>query len=576
MHDQKSEKDAPRGNDSARRPRHHLGHDGLTYFKALIGGPPQGWTVEKVALRGPALDFSLVKASNRLELHLTRDSAAGIRLSARGDRKDLPDDERLLMDAISAGLAKTGFADLLARLNRDALLYSDSDGGSVPSRFECYYRVVNHTPHFWKFVYPEVRFLEQEVRFGARYAQISHATLECNLNNPRLEVAPLRFFADDTRPRAKEGSYSYTDTDIGEADVVGGRTQEILGRTLERVAREEKPAFIHLKTTCLPELVGDTPIPFVARIEKELGVPVLWTSKTHNSGPVYEAMVERLLGEVPFASVRDPKAVLLAGLSSEEGQAEAVELCRKLGLRVVGTLFPNLDFRESPEIGVASAVIWYNPVGWAKISDDVFLRRGLRVVRYHPPFGLSGTRGWISRIVSVLGLPASADAEALSMEPLKAELEALSLECRRRTVALAGDMADIELLTSSGRAFGFSVAGMLCDLGFNVRCLVWSPKPGATANALRRPKAPLGAGTIEFIPFSSSAQLDRALGRGIDLVFSHFNHDPRLEAHGLQGFNDNAFAPGLEGLIRTGRGLLMKCAARPFPRHRAHLTPWKI
>lgn len=576
MLDKKPENDAPRGNDSARRPRHHLGQDGLVYFAGLIGGPPLDWALEKVALRGPALDFSLVKASRRVELQITRDTAGGTRLSSRGRREDLTDDERALMDAVSSGLARTGFADLLARLNRDALLYSDSDGGSVPSRFERYYRVVDHTPQFWKFVYPEVRFLEQEVRFGARYAQISHATLECNLNNPRLEVAPLRFFADDCRPRSKEGSYSYTDTNIGEADVVGGRTQEILGRTLERVAREEKPAFIHLKTTCLPELVGDTPIPFVARIEKELGVPVLWTSKTHNSGPVYEAMVERLLGEVEFLPVRDPKAVLLAGLPSEEAQTEAVELCRKMGLRVVGTVFPNLDFRAFPEIGSASAVIWYNPVGWAKISDGVFLRRGLRVVRYHPPFGLTGTRAWIARILSVLGLPPSADAEALSAEPVLASLEALVPQCRRRTVALVGDTADIELLASQGRAFGFSVAGMLCDLGFNVRCLVWSPAAGASARALRRPKAARGNGTIEFVPFSSRARLDRILARGTDLVFTHFNHDPRLEAHGLLGFNDNAFEPGLGGLIRTGRGLLTKCAARPFPRHRGCLTPWKI
>lgn len=571
MPDKKSENDGPRCNDSARRPRHSLGHDGLAYFRDLIGGPPLGWTLETAALRGPALEFSLVDKSRRLELRAERDAAGGTRLSSRGRRASLAAEDLAVMDAVSAGLARTGFADLLARLNRDALLYSDSDGGSVPSRFERYYRVVDHTPRFWKFVYPEVRFLEQEVRFGARYAQISHATRECNLNNPQLEVASLRFFADDARPRSKEGSYSYTDTDIGEADVVGGRTQEILGRTLERVAREEKPAFIHLKTTCLPELVGDTPIPFIARIERELGVPVLWTSKTHNSGPVYEAMVERLLGAVEFAEVRDPKAVLLAGLPSEAAQKEAESLCRSLGLRVVGTVFPNLDFRGYPEIGTAAAVVWYDPVGWAKIEDGVFLRRGLRVVRYHPPFGLSGLKGWLARVASVLGLPADAAAP-----PPSAALEALASECRLRTVALVGDTADIELLASQGRAFGFSAAGLLCDLGFNVRCLVWSPEAGASARALRRPKAPRGGGTIEFVPFSTRARLDRLLGRGIDLVFTHFNHDPRLEAHGLRGFNDNAFEPGLEGLIRTGRGLLMKCAARPFPRHRACLTPWRL
>lgn len=565
MFDHKNKNDPPRCNDSASAPRRRLGRDGLLYFNDVIGGPPLGWSVETAALRGPALEMSLVKGSRRTELHIGRGASGGVRVTARGDLNGLPEEERGLLDGVASALAGTAFAELLARLNRDALLYCDADGGSPASRFESYYRAVDHGARWWKFVYPEARFLEQEVRFGARYAQISHATLECNLNNPRLEVASLRFFAGDERPAAKEGRYSYTDTDIGEADVVGGRTQELLGRVLERVAREEKPAFIHLKTTCLPELVGDTPIPFIARLEKEHGVPVLWTSKTHDSGRAYEAMIERMLAAAPLSGARDPRAVVLAGLPSARARAEAERMLRGLGLRVVGEAFPNLDFAAFPEIGSAGAVVWYDPVGWAKISDDVFLRRGLKVVRWHPPYGAAGARSWLARVASVLGLQAPAEA------PDPAGLAELTGACRARTVALAGDPADIELLASQGRAFGFSVAGLLCELGFNVRCLVWSPGGGAPARALRRARAPRGAGTIAFEPFSTRAGLDRLLGRA-DLVFTHFNHDPRLEARGLRGFNDRAFEPGLEGLARTGRALLARCAARPFPRHRAHLA----
>ncbi|MBI2387158.1 MAG: hypothetical protein HYV14_14295 [Elusimicrobia bacterium] len=549
-------------------PRHRLGLDGLLHLKGILGGPPAGWELEQAFLRGTEVELVLAKDRRRLDLRIVRDAGGRARLGTDGRGGEPAGDERAVTGAIAAGLAGEGFAELLARLNRDALLYSDPGGDSVPSRFETYFRAVDHGSRFWKFVHPDVRFLEQDVRFGARYAQISHATLECNANNPRLEVAPLRFFAEDG-PRAAEGDFSYTDTDIGEADVVGGRTQEILGRVLERVAREEKPAFIHLKTTCLPELVGDTPAPFIERIERELGVPVLWTSKTRNSGPVYEALVDRLLDEVEFAPARDPKAVILAGLPSEAAAKEAAGLCRGLGLRVVGALFPNLDVRSFPEIGAAGAVVWYDPVGWAKIEDGVFLRRGLRVVRHHPPFGLAGTRAWLARVVSVLGLDAPAEVPAAAA----AGLEALIPRCRARTAALIGDAADLELLASRGRTFGFSTAGLLCELGFRVRCLVWSPAPSAAA-ALRRPPEAKGAGSIEFVPFSTRAGLDRLLRRGVDLAFTHFNHDPRLEAHGLPGFNDNVFEPGPAGLLRSACRLLLKCESRPFARHRACLAPW--
>ena len=286
---------------ASRPPRHSLGKDGLEYFSGLIGGPPSDWELEKAALRGLEVEFSLVKGPRRLELIVTRERGGGLRFSTRAPREDFSQEELQLIQTISAGASATSFADLLSRLMHDTLLYCDPKGSGVPSRFESYYRLVDHSSDFWKFVYPQARFLEQEVSFGARYFQVSHATLECRLNNPLLAVGPLRLFADDKRVRS-DGDYGYVDTAITEADVVGGRTQDILGRMLEGVAREEKPAFIHLKTTCLPELIGDNPAPVIKRIEAELGVPELWTSKTHAPGPAYEDMVEKMIGRTQSAA----------------------------------------------------------------------------------------------------------------------------------------------------------------------------------------------------------------------------------------------------------------------------------
>ncbi|OGR47826.1 MAG: hypothetical protein A2X40_04060 [Elusimicrobia bacterium GWC2_65_9] len=560
--------------DEPRSPRHRLGKDGLEYFSGLIGGPPFDWELEKAALKGLEVEFSLVKGPRRLEWSIKLDRTGGLLFSSRAPSEELSQEELLLVRTMAEGASATRFADLLARLKRDSLLYSDPQGSCVASRFETYYRRVDHSPDFWKFVYPQARFLEQEVSFGARYFQVSHATLECRLNNPLLAIGLLRLFADDNRVRS-DGDYGYVDTSITEADVVGGRTQEILGRTLERVARDEKPAFIHLKTTCLPELIGDNPKPFIDRIEGELGVPVLWTSKTHAPGPAYEDMIEKMIAGTRSSAKVDPRAVLLAGVPTAAAGREAGALCEALGLRVVGTLFPNLDFDKAPAMGAAGAVVWLNPVGWEKIEDGVFLRRGLRVVRYHPPYGHCGTRGWLERVSSVLGLEGDARVFESAQEERADAFAALGRECRRRTVALIGDRIDIGLFASVGSIFGFSVAGLLCDLGFNVRCLVWSAEDGGRARSLRRPKTASGQGTIEFDSFSSRDELDRALGRGIDLVFSHFNHDPRLEAHALPGFTEQVFEPGLDGLLRTGRRLLTKCEARPFPRHRAYLKPWQ-
>lgn len=554
--------------------RLQLGRDGLAFLKELLGGPPAGWALEKAAFSSAAVEFSLVLGPRRLEFEIApepRRGASGGELGARlrCRREDLVAGEAELARTLSAGLAAARFDELLARLRRDALLYCDPDGGRVPSRLERYYRVVDHSPDFWKFVYPQWRCLEEKVNLGAHWARVNYATLECRLANPDPQAPSLRFFAGEGEDGAEDGCAS-VEADITEADVVGGRTQALLGRTLDDAARRGSPAYIHLNTTCMPELLGDTPVPFMGRVESELGVPVFWTSKTRPGGPLYSAWIEKLLDETRFAPVRDPRAVLLAGVPSPAAREQAEELLAGLGVRVLGTLYPDLDFRRTPAMREASAVVWLDPVGWESISDAPFLRHGLAVVRHHPPFGLAGAKAWLERVASVLGLDGADAAFAKAFAARAGSLDALRARCRRRTVALIGDTADLELLVARRRALGFSAAALLGELGFDVRCLVHGPAKDAAR--LRRPRTPSGAGTIEFVPFSSKAGLGRLLARGVDLVFSHLNHDPRLEARGLLGFTEAAFEPGLDGLLRSGERLLARCEARPFPRHRAHLA----
>lgn len=547
-------------------PRRPLGLDGLARLKALLGGPPPGWTLERAALAPRAVEFSLVGGSRRLELFLAPGPARACALGLRGSREGLAAEEKALLDALGAAAAAADFVALAAELRRDALLYSDPDGSRVPSRMDGYFRRNDHREDFWKFVHPQWRCLEEKVVLGAHWTRINYSTLECRLSNPNPETPSLRFFADELPDRGEDGCRS-VEAVMTEADVVGGRTQQTLGRVLEDAARDGKPAFIHLNTTCMPELLGDTPVPFLSRVEGELGVPVFWTSKTRPGGPIYAAWIDRLLGEAPLDGARDPRAVLLAGIPSPAARAEAEEMLGALGLRVVAGVLPSLDFRGAPDMGAAGAAVWLDPVGWETVADDAFLRRGLAVVRTHPPYGAEGSRAWMERVAAVLGLGSAEAAWARVSAPRAAALEALRAEARTRTVILAGDAADVGLLTSSGRALGFSVAGLLCELGFRVRCLV----RGAGAGARRARKAS-GAGTVEFVPFATRTELDRELARGADLVFTHVNHDRRLRAHGLLGFTEAAFEPGPDGLLRSGRRLLAKCRARPFARYRASLA----
>ncbi len=333
-----------------------------------------------------------------------------------------------------------------------------------------------------------------------------------------------------------------------------------LSEAFDRAASLQ-PQVVHLMTTCLPELIGDDPRPLLRRIEQEGHAAVCWSSKTRDPAQSFDQLISRKLQELSLGKVRDPNAVILAGIPSVQAAQEAASLLAELGLKVVGELFPKIALRESDQQPGASAVVWLNPVGWEKLSNDPFLNAGLAVVRYHPPFGCAGTQLWLQRVCEVLGRDSSClrGIEAKHQQAFGT----LRAQCVTRRIALVGDRADLEVLVSRGRSMGMSVASVLCDLGFRVACFVYDPCPVA---ALRQPPRATGAGSLEFVPFSTAQQLDELLACDVDAAFTHFSHDPRLEAFGIPGFCEDTFEPGYLGMVRTGNRILHKMQTRAFPR----------
>ncbi|MBI5883205.1 MAG: hypothetical protein HZB91_08880 [Elusimicrobia bacterium] len=387
-------------------------------------------------------------------------------------------------------------------------------------------------------------------------------------------MASLRLFADERRPSPRRNS-SYYDTDLGEREVVEGRTLAVLASKLREAAARDRPAIIHLMTTCLPELVGDDPRPVMKRLEREFGVKVVWTSKTRDPGVSFNDVLSGIVAGIRFAKKRGPGTVILAGAPDDAAHREMTRLLGTVGLKVAGSMFPDLDSRKMRGGRKAGALVWVSPVGWEKISDAHFIRNGLKVVRFHPPYGIRGTVEWLGRVCSVLGRDPSLAACAAA--PHSRALAALRRECRERTVALIGDQADLSAMVQRGQPMGFSVAAVLSEMGFRVRCLVldpdgkaqwWGAGGGGTATA----PGDAGSGSVEFLRFSTSAELDRLLAGGVDLAFTHFNHDPRLAARGVAGFCEEAFEVGVEGFLASGRRLLRRCRTRPFPRHRRFLA----
>ena len=566
------------------------GPPGVDVVSRLLEGE-DGIGVGAVSSDGTVVRVSIRAGSGEVDIELGDPGAGGRffltteRLGLRyGTHRGLDRPDLVATRAFDR-LKAVDFGELLARLRacqpRGEPFSPGGPSGpgraapaAVPSRLDRFYRRVDRSGDWFKFSWPERAFLDSQVEFPGDPVRIQHGTLECGVNGPMTGIASLRYFAGRDRMNARpgkgpQGSARYVSTVISQEDVLAGRTFALLRDTMIHVVEQDRPSCLNLSTTCLPELIGDNPTALIREVEQRFGTQVFWTSKTRNPGDSYQAWLRRTLEATPFSADRDDRLVVVAGLLNPEDRIEAERLLSAAGIAVAGHLLPSLGVADIEGLPRVRALVWGNPNGWHSVGDEVF-RGALEVVRSDPPMGLKGTAEWLSHVAAALGLSGAGPAVEEMMRDCERSLEPIRREAGALSVGLIGDRADLDLLLRK-EFLGYSVGFLLCEIGFNVKCLVYDPDGSSD---LARPATPVAAGTVEFVPFDSRPALDRLIADRVDLAFSHLTDDPRLSAHGVRGFCEGVFDLGLTGLLRAGRRLLDTARLRWPTGHRKHLTGW--
>jgi len=475
-----------------------------------------------------------------------------------------------LVNEVFQRFSRLDFATLAAAMAR--VLREDPAGARIEwgvragaGRLDRFHNRPDRCDAWFRFCYPEPLYLDSIVEMPEGTAWVQHCTRECEFTTPRVNFPELRTFSGRNWTNATADSEVHIPTDLREEHVLGGHTLDRLRDVMHEVSRRPGVRTIRLSTTCLPELIGDDPTPIIREVESTRGVRTFWTSKTRDPADSFRAWFRRSLAAIPFREPRDPDLVILAGLVDPRHRREVAALLQAAGMRVAGFLLPPVALDSISCIERVRAVVWGNPIGWQ--AHDESLSRAFEVVRARPPFGVRGTLAWMNAVLSQLGLAGRSFERNPLRESLDAACDALRGDCSGLIAGLIGDRDDLDSLLRP-QVFGFSVAEVLLEMGFGVQCLVHDPdRPDGT---------PLPAGDRErlsFVTFRSPAGLDRLLQR-LDLAFSHFRYDPRLAAHGLAGFCEDDFEPGIEGFLRTGRRLAARARGRWDPRYRRHLPRW--
>lgn len=540
----------------------------LAFFREALGDVAGDWQVAAarsdehivaLTLRGPegTLELELHHSGDARDVFLCHEGKLGLVIAGAPPGPAA----QAVAQRVFARLAPFGFGALASLPTGAAGGFDDADPTTrfyLNARMQTFHRRWRQSEAWWKFYVPQPgEFQVQELL--DHVAVLHHATLECKLSAAGHTLPALGLFADAHRTRAGRRNVKI-DTYLTEADVTAGRTSALLHDALEQAIAHEGIRHVVLMTTCLPDLIGDNPLPFLRRLERERGVHVHWSSKTMEQRTSVEPLLASVVNSIGFREPRDPRHVVLGGQLAAAAQAElAGYLDELLGLEVRGALLPLVDPERSEHVRSASWFVWVDPRGFSD-GIDRSLSSALRVLRPRPPFGLEGVAAWLGELAAATGgTLAESDARAHLATRHGVALAELRGACAGARVALVGDLTDLAMLSTRTAYSSFPPGPLLLELGFPVRYALYEPEGRGGGAAYLEARVP-GA---EVCPFRTPGELDELLA-DVSLAWSDFRYDPRLSRRGIRALRDDDFEPGVEGLLRTGRRLLARTRWAPF------------
>jgi len=323
-------------------------------------------------------------------------------------------------------------------------------------------------------------------------------------------------------------------TNLDEADIVTGRSAERLAQCLAALARERRPRFILLLTSC-PVIVAHDPFREVAgRAEAETGVPVAAVA-THGLGHFAQAQIVDLFARTlvetaeraGMAANGKASGVRLLGFpevlfdDGRGGAGEAARLLGETGVENVRSVGVGSAAEEWAELPAAKAVVVPDRALFAGLLARLEAR-GARILEAAPPIGIEASLSFYLAIASLLG---NEQGQALAQAA-----RALEAEARKAVEFRRADLDNLKVGYGLGMFVDFNPATLasdglaearaLADYGVAVEYLIQGvTAPEKLAEARRRIAAAVGDAPCHGV--RDIATLDDLVAkRGLSLILA--------------------------------------------------------
>ncbi len=370
---------------------------------------------------------------------------------------------------------------------------------------------------------------------------IWHQDLECSFATPDFHGSQVSFFNFPWPRRARAGHEAQEAcadlmTDLRDLDVIHGGSRR-LEEALKAAAGAKGISAVVVHSTCVPTVIGDDAEAVLARAQRRLKVPILYTNPAANQErDAARILFQRALGRA--RARRRKRCVNLVGFPPGPPRDELARLLAETGLEVNAWAMPEMSLAAAGRFLAAELQVFYPNSAYRRTYQEVFEPLPIQSLFPQAPYGVEGTRRWLMAIAGRYGLARRARAAfERSLRPLSGEWDLCRREALKHRLAFVVDSRQVGRLTDPSRLWGVPALGLLREMGFGVEVLYYGP--GARGSLLG---------------FSTPAELEARLKEGnFEAVYSEYFFDRRLTKAGKAQFSLAFFETGLSGALRTLR-----------------------
>ena len=387
--------------------------------------------------------------------------------------------------------------------------------------------------------------------------QIWHQDLECSYAGPKWSAREPGFFnfpwirrerRGDRRPEGGEQGENARMpmsrmTDLRDQDVIHGGEAKLREALEEGLRGAPGIEAVVVQSTCVPTVIGDDVPKTLRAFAERAGVPMIDSNAAANQQvDVGRLILDRVRAEPGYGKdAVVPTSVNLVGFPEGADMDELAALLESAGVRVNARVMPRLGLDQARRLPRAAAQVFLPHAAYEPVYAGVFRTLPAPAHAFPAPFGVAGSRRWLSSVAGLFGR--AAEAEGRFDEAFAARRErwdALRREAEGRRLAFVAGRESLARLSDAGLFWGVPVLRMLREMGFGVEVLLHGAEDRGPLKGFKTPE-----------------DLARLLAAGAyDAVYSEYFFDERLVKAGIAQFSLSFFEPGPGGAAATLERLL--------------------